>query len=120
MRKITEQAQAAWDNRRPFKKSNTEVRVIDGVRILFLFGFKIAQDEVNGNGRPTGEVLWTMCGYNTVTTRERLNGVLGLKITTKLGVPYAHVRRLPEVADLALPISPNGLYKLGDKKWRNT
>lgn len=92
MRKITEQANFAWYARRNFNKSNTEIIVENGCRKLYLFGNLIACDEVNGNGKPTGNVVFGMCGYNTVTTRERISGILGIKLKTRQETPYVYIQ----------------------------
>jgi hypothetical protein len=75
MRKITAQAKRAWDEHRHFKKDNTEV-TDDCLR---LHRNEIAQRLRNGNGKLTGEIRFSMCGWDTVTTRERLQ-VIGLSI----------------------------------------
>ena len=65
MRKISKQASYEFWNNGTFNKSNT--KVINGK--MFLFGNNIATK--------TGTVTLTfsMCGYPTVTTRERLNAL---------------------------------------------
>ena len=89
MRKITEQACRAFHNNKPFKKNNTEVVIerfengdIRSVR-MSLFGNVIAIKYSNDN-------LIRICfkGYNTVTTRERLNGLSNVSFTTKRGKLY--------------------------------
>ncbi len=48
---------------------------------LYLHGNKIAERR--------GGVLWvTLAGWPTVTTRERLNGLSGVRVTQKKGVQY--------------------------------
>lgn len=59
-----------------FGKVNTEIR--DDV--MYLFGHPIAK-WVNG------KIYFSMAGYNTATTRERLSG-LGLPISSCQFVPY--------------------------------
>ena len=83
MRKITEQAAAAFMADRPFKKDNTQVEVMEDVTIMRLFGHGIAFR----NPR-TGEVTITNFGYFTVTTKERLNGIPGVDIRQKNGEWY--------------------------------
>lgn len=77
---ITRNAVYAFESKRRFKKSNTEVRLVNGQPEMYLFGNKVAWMQ---NGR----IHFTLCGWNTVTTRERLSALVG-KITTKRGVPY--------------------------------
>ncbi len=73
MRKITEQAALAFANAWEFGKSNTMVTVehVDGVEQtkLFLHGNLIAS-------MMNGELMMTLAGWPTPTTRERLNGLL--------------------------------------------
>ena len=80
MRAITQDAARAFIDGRPFKRDNTQVRVRDGNVSLLLHGNTIA---VRHQGRPLGETVLSLCGWNTPTTRERLNGLLEL-----LGHPY--------------------------------
>ena len=77
-RQITEEAVSAFETGKKFCKSNTTV-TSDGK--MYLFGNKIAE-------YVDGVLQVSMCGYNTVTTRERLNGLTGVSATTKRGIPY--------------------------------
>ena len=70
MRKITQEAALALSNRYPFKKSNTQVKEVDGVWTMFLHGNAIAKYDP----------LYGLCvsdgGYGlSVTTKERLRAV---------------------------------------------
>lgn len=56
--------------------SNTRVEN----KVMYLFGNRIAW--IDGN-----KLYFTLCGYNTLTTRSRLNG-LGLNIKQKKGKLY--------------------------------
>ena len=70
MRKITEEASEAFRTGSEFQKSNTLViREINSVR-LELFGYMIAFED------PYDGVFIGLSGWNTHTTRERLNGLL--------------------------------------------
>lgn len=74
MRKITEDAIRAFRNGLKFKRNNTEVRVFDDSRQLRLHGSVIA--EYNANGE-----LWiSSAGWQTNTTKERLNGLPNVSI----------------------------------------
>lgn len=91
MRKITEQAAQAFNNLEPFKKDNTEVKINATTNgrptwaELFLFGNKIAEIHKT----PKKKVLRiTNAGYKTNTTKERLNGLPGVKINQKAGKWY--------------------------------
>lgn len=81
MRKITEKAISAFNNSVDFKMGNTEVEVLPNVTILKLHGNKIAYRYND----PERTLSITTCGWNTPTTRERLNGIKGVYICTKNG-----------------------------------
>lgn len=70
MRKITANASNAFVANRPFSSGNTTVTVEDGITSMYLHGNLIAQ-----NGASTGFRV-RLAGWNTVTTRERINGLL--------------------------------------------
>lgn len=77
MRKITKESIKAFYNREPFKKSNMIVKNKEGKTYLKLFDNTIATlDEFN-------ELFITAAGWNTRTTRERLNGLSGVRLGTK-------------------------------------
>lgn len=80
-RKISKLASNAFYNREKFKLSNTEVKVLPTGEVeLRLWGNLIALREYN-------KTYFTLAGWNTVTTRERLNGI-GVNITSRQGIPY--------------------------------
>ena len=70
MRKITQEAVEAMYNRKKFKKSNTQIVVDGDYSAMFLHGNKIAEID-------NYELFICSKGWNTNTTKERLNGVLG-------------------------------------------
>ena len=72
MRKVTEQAVAAFMNGYNFKSGNTEVR--DSA--MYLHGNKIAEWR-------DGELWITNAGWPSNTTKERLNGIPGVSIQQK-------------------------------------
>ena len=77
MRKITKESIKDFYNREPFKKSNMIVENKEGKTYLKVFDNVIAiLDEVN-------ELFITTAGWNSVTTRERLNGLSGVRLGTK-------------------------------------
>lgn len=81
MRKITKEASRAFFNRKKFKKNNTQVIPLsNGDVSLYLFNTLIAWT-INGI------IYFSMRGFNTVTTRERLRG-LGIFITTHYGTLF--------------------------------
>ncbi len=71
MRKITEDAVRAFLNGESFKRDNTTVEVMSkpNETVLKLHGHIIAS-------RLNGTVRLNHCGWETNTTKERLNGVL--------------------------------------------
>lgn len=82
MRKITKESIKAFYNREPFKKSNMIVENKEGKTYLKLFNNIIAMlDE-------TSELFITTADWNTRTTRERLNGLSGVRLGTKKGQLY--------------------------------
>jgi len=73
MRKISEDSARAFLNGQAFKRDNTEVTISENreVSYLYLFGNLIAKHNfINGS------VSITDCGYQTVTTKDRLNAVI--------------------------------------------
>ena len=77
MRKITKESIKAFYNREPFKKSNMIVENKEGKTYLKLFDNVIAiLDEIN-------ELFITTAGWNSVTTRDRLNGLNEVRLGTK-------------------------------------
>lgn len=81
MRKITQEAAAAFFVDGKYSNSNTLV----SCGSMYLHGNKIAWRKSDGS------VEFSLAGWNTPTTRERLNGVLsncGFMVRTKLGTPY--------------------------------
>jgi len=71
MRQITQDAVIAFANDRPFRRANTEVRVLDGGTQLLLHNNIIAARFAG-----SGKVMFTLAGWGTPTTRERVNGLL--------------------------------------------
>ena len=90
MRKITEQAVNALANGIKFSSGNTAVR--DGK--VFLHGNNI----VSMTG--LGSIDINLCGWNTPTTRERINGVLRHyrmgSISTKQGQALLNGNPIPD------------------------
>jgi hypothetical protein len=80
MRQITADAVRAFRNNQNFKRGNTEVD-IDGavdyqgkpMSLLLLHGNTIAE-------LSNGGMFISSCGWQTVTTKERLNGLPGVHI----------------------------------------
>ena len=71
MRKIETEMQTAIANRKNWSKSNTSVSVNDeGPTFVTLHGNLIAQISNNG------DMKLSSCGWQTVTTKSRLNAIL--------------------------------------------
>ena len=84
MRKITQESVDAFMNARKFKKGNMEVEVLPNVTILKLHGNEIAYRYND----PERTLSITDAGWQTVTTKERLNGIPNVNIHQKDWVWY--------------------------------
>jgi hypothetical protein len=76
-RKITNESVIAFLRRTPFKKSNMEVENDGGVTYLKLHGNKIAA--INSKN----EMWVSNAGWSSNTTKERLNGLPGVRVHQK-------------------------------------
>lgn len=81
MRQITAEACRAFEQNRIFRLSNTEVHVDTTGTRMYLWGNLIARKVGN-------RVQVTLAGYNTQTTRDRLNGLTGVTCTTHKGQAF--------------------------------
>lgn len=85
---------------------NTVVRIApDGVKVVELFGNKILYINCHGN------LFFTLAGWNTPTTRARLNAILNdynIGVTSRGGVPYLCGRVFVD----ALKIEAGAWYKV--------
>jgi len=81
MRNITQAAVQAFNNATPFNKDKTSVEVLPNVTILKLHGNAIAYRYND----PDRTLSITTCGWNTNTTKERLNALPGVSIVQKKG-----------------------------------
>ena len=79
MRKITEQSVNAFYQAKKFKKQNMEVEVLPNVTILYLHSNAIAYLYND----PQRTLMITNCGWQTNTTKERLNALKGVDIRQK-------------------------------------
>jgi len=82
MRQITEESVQAFNQAKAFKKANMEVEVLPNVTIMKLHGNSIAFRYND----PERTLSITNCGWQTNTTKERLNGIDGVNISQKRGV----------------------------------
>ena len=86
MKKITKDSVQAFESNRPFKRGNMEVRVSQSSTKLLLHGNCIAEK--------IGQKLFiSSCGWETVTTKERLNGLQGVDIVQKNFVWYLNGKK---------------------------
>lgn len=77
MRKITSEAVQSFMDRKKFKKSNMSVTIEEGITYLKLHNNKIAA--LLGDGR-----MWVSnAGWRSNTTKERLNGLPGVRVNQK-------------------------------------
>lgn len=67
----------------PFKLANTEVKKMEnGAVYMTLHGHQIAMRDV------FGDLFITSAGWETATTKERLNGIPGVHVMQKAGQWY--------------------------------
>lgn len=71
MRKIEQQMIQAIRNKKNWHKGNTRVEVCDNVIMVKLHGHDIAAVSAD-------QIIFDCCGYETNTTRSRLNAVASL------------------------------------------
>lgn len=84
MRKITKKAIDCFYKAKPFKRNNTEIKVFPQVTVLLLHGNEIAYLYND----PDRTLSITTRGWQTNTTKERLNGLKGVHIAQKGFVWY--------------------------------
>lgn len=84
MRIISQQAAENFMNATPFKKSNTEVKVLPNVTILLLFNNEIAYRYND----PENTLSITNADWKTTTTKERLNAIPNVNISQVKGIWY--------------------------------
>ena len=84
MRTITKESIAAFNNANTFNKQNMSVEVLPNVTILKLHGNSIAYQYNN----PERTLSITNCGWQSNTTKERLNALNDVYIYQKKGIWY--------------------------------
>ena len=87
MRKITKQAVEAFEKGYNFKSGNTKVVGKAGGIYLKLHDNTIAFKSNEG------VIEISTCGWNTPTTRERLNGIPGVSVNQRNGILYLNGNR---------------------------
>ena len=88
MRNITSKAIEAFNSARNFKNGNTEVKSESGITTLSLHGNTIARKDAVG-------LSINLCGWNTNTTRERLNGLPNVSVSTRKGQAFLNGVAIP-------------------------
>ena len=83
MRKVTREIVNAFMNDYDKAVSNSAVTTSDGITKMFLFGNCIARKM-----QATGTIEVTLAGWNTNTTRERLNAIPNVSVTQRNFTPY--------------------------------
>jgi len=89
MRKVTSKAIAAFKAGKNFKDGATQVNQRIGGMELVLHGHVIAKN-IDGEG-----LSINLCGWNTPTTRERLNGLPNVSLNTKKGQAFLNGKPIP-------------------------
>lgn len=84
MRQITKESVQAFNSSIAFKKANMEIEVLPNVTVMKLHGNSIAFRYND----PGNTLSITNCGWQTNTTKERLNAIDGVSISQKKGVWY--------------------------------
>ena len=79
MKKITKLSVDAFMNAEPFKRGNMEVKVLPNVTVLKLFGNDIAYRYND----PKRTLSITNAGWESNTTKERLNAIPGVSIVQR-------------------------------------
>jgi len=105
MRKVSLDASTAMIERREFSRSNTVVKILSNNSVdMFLHGNRIAR-------LCDGFLLFSLCGYNTKTTKERLNTLFYMT-----GKPYRirNIKKVPHIcyekSGINIPITESGIY----------
>lgn len=84
MRTITKESILAFNESKTFNKQNMSVEVLPNVTILKLHRNAIAYQYNN----PERTLSITNCGWQSNTTKERLNAISGVDIRQKKGIWY--------------------------------
>lgn len=84
MKTITKQAVDAFMNAMPMRKANMRIEVRENVTIMYLHENPIAYRYND----PERTISVQNCGWFTNTTKERLNGIPGVRVNQSKGVWY--------------------------------
>lgn len=88
-RQITETITRKFLNDVSYRLSNSEVRTDFNSTRLYLFNNLIAKKD-----KATGKIYITMAGWNSNTTRERLNGLPNVSLCQKNGIQYLNGKEI--------------------------
>lgn len=111
-RKITEKAAAAFAAARPMRSSNTVITVEHGFAVLHLHGNAIAARNL-----ATGETRFTLAGWNTPTTRERLHAA-GVSVGQRAFEPYFYPLTSHPDYDAAFRVPDLGAaFRISSCRW---
>lgn len=86
-RKITTEAVQAFLQGKNYKNGNTKVSTKGSVVFLSLHNNLIAYKDKNG-------LFISLAGWNTPTTRERLNGLPGVRVNQKNFIPFLNGKEI--------------------------
>ena len=88
MRKVTEKAVSNFLKGKTAKTANTEIRRFESGYQGDVFTMRLHGNLIASREESPKMIRFTLNGYNTVTTRERLNGIL-----EAIGKPYRFAQR---------------------------
>lgn len=80
MKNIDKMISDAFMHSRPLKKGNSEIKN-EGVINMYLHGHNIAKND-------NGIISINLRGFDTPTTKSRLNSIPGVNVNTKNGIVY--------------------------------
>ena len=95
MRSIEWDMIRALKNHEGFTQDNTAVLWDGDNYLVAVFGNTIAAGKFEGYGVNPTPTRFTLAGYNTSTTRSRLNA-LGIRVEQKKGIPYYNGKEISE------------------------
>ena len=95
MRSIEWDMIRALKNHEGFTQDNTAVLWDGDNYLVAVFGNAIAAGKFEGYGVNPTPTRFTLAGYNTSTTRSRLNA-LGIRVEQKKGIPYYNGKEISE------------------------
>lgn len=106
---ISVDAAKAFIAGKKFARTNTTVATTDNTVTLLLHGNVIAKRRIDSS---LATIVFSLCGWNTPTTRDRLNAILNqLQYGEKIDVDIAFVQRKYQPAIL---IKSTQVYKFID------